>query len=67
MLPIRYIFMSPIPKIGEFGRARAAHARQSFHIQKFTGTLKMFFVGKNVQIPSFYLNVQLQKIEIKIL
>ena len=47
MLPIRYIFMSPIPKHRRiWPSARAVHARHSFHVQKILGTLKMSFKEK---------------------
>ena len=45
MLPIKYIFMSPIPKIREFVNVPA---QQSFHFQKITGTSKMNTFFKNL-------------------
>ena len=36
-----YFYESNSKKIREFCRALAGHARQSFHFQKITGTLKI--------------------------
>ena len=50
-------------KIGDLGHARARHARQSFHFQKITGTLKINIFCENLQKPSTYSKEQLQKIK----
>ena len=63
LLSIGYIFMSFIQK--NWRILRAAHARQSFHFQKITGTLKMNELS--LQKPSFYVKEQLSKIKFKII
>ena len=51
MLPIRYIFTSPIPKKSASLAAGAVHVRQSFHFQKITRTLKIYIFSES----SFYI------------
>ena len=48
MMPIRTIFMSPIPK----NRRILPRAWQSFRFQKITGTLKICIFSENLQIGS---------------
>ena len=61
MLLITYIFMSPIQKIGEFGRARG----KVYHFQKFRGTLKTMFLF-HLKKLSLYIKEQSTKIKFKI-
>ena len=50
---IGFIFMSSIQK----NRRILPRARQSFHFQKITGTLKMMFLKENLQKPYAYFRV----------
>ena len=45
---------------------RTAHARQNFHFQKITETLKINFFFFNFQKPSFYIKKTIVKNRIKI-
>ena len=68
MLPIRYIFESPIQKNQRiWPGTSAAHARQSFHFQ-ITRTLKIRIFFENLKIRYFYFKEQSpkRKLEIKI-
>ena len=53
MLPIRYIFMSPIPKHRRiWPRARAVHGRLRFHFPKNHRELKNTYFVENFRRPS---------------
>ena len=54
-------FQKFIAKKSAIFASRPAHARQSFHIQKFTGALKINIFFLDLQILSFYFKEQSPK------
>ena len=66
MLPIKDIFMSPIPKTGEFGRVCPQRMRGKVFILKNHRDLKINLFVETLQIPSFYFKEQSPKRKFKI-